>query len=383
MVKLTTKIASLKLFASYAIATYILVMLTSALNLFKGYVADTFYIAETLLIILTIILIIILTTEQTWKHHDLWRRIVEVLLLLMTLTGNVFTLLMFVSIRRYQRTSQIHSYNGWESFIRKTTRHRIAIIGLLILVYMLTLSIVSQFTFDTTLATKNQFNALLHGPSLAYPFGTDDFGRDLFTRVVVGTKLTFSISIISVIFGVLLGTIAGYFNHIDNLIMRILDVVFAIPSLLLAVAIIASFGASIPNLIIALSIGNIPSFARTMRASVLEIKRMKYVDAARITGENTWNIIWRYILPNAIAPMIVRFSLNIGVVVLTTSSLSFLGLGVAPDVAEWGNILRTGSNYLETHSNLAIVPGVCIMFVVLAFNFIGDAVRDALDPRIH
>lgn len=359
-------------------------MLTSALNLFKGYVADTFYIAETLLIILTIILIIILTTEQTWKHHDLWRRIVEVLLLLMTLTGNVFTLLMFVSIRRYQRTSQIHSYNGWESFIRKTTRHRIAIIGLLILVYMLTLSIVSQFTFDTTLATKNQFNALLHGPSLAYPFGTDDFGRDLFTRVVVGTKLTFSISIISVvIFGVLLGTIAGYFNHIDNLIMRILDVVFAIPSLLLAVAIIASFGASIPNLIIALSIGNIPSFARTMRASVLEIKRMKYVDAARITGENTWNIIWRYILPNAIAPMIVRFSLNIGVVVLTTSSLSFLGLGVAPDVAEWGNILRTGSNYLETHSNLAIVPGVCIMFVVLAFNFIGDAVRDALDPRIH
>ncbi|HCC5684057.1 ABC transporter permease [Staphylococcus aureus] len=375
MVKLTTKIASLKLFASYAIATYILVILTSALNLFKGYVADTFYIAETLLIVLTIILIIILTTEQTWKHHDLWRRIVEVLLLLMTLTGNVFTLLMFVSIRRYQRTSQIHSYNGWESFIRKTTRHRIAIIGLLILVYMLTLSIVSQFTFDTTLATKNQFNALLHGPSLAYPFGTDDFGRDLFTRVVVGTKLTFSISIISVviavIFGVLLGTIAGYFNHIDNLIMRILDVVFAIPSLLLAVAIIA------------LSIGNIPSFARTMRASVLEIKRMEYVDAARITGENTWNIIWRYILPNAIAPMIVRFSLNIGVVVLTTSSLSFLGLGVAPDVAEWGNILRTGSNYLETHSNLAIVPGICIMFVVLAFNFIGDAVRDALDPRIH
>ncbi|HDZ5797991.1 TPA: ABC transporter permease [Staphylococcus aureus] len=375
MAQLNSKIASLKLFASYAIATYILVILTSALNLFKGYVADTFYIAETLLIVLTIILIIILTTEQTWKHHDLWRRIVEVLLLLMTLTGNVFTLLMFVSIRRYQRTSQIHSYNGWESFIRKTTRHRIAIIGLLILVYMLTLSIVSQFTFDTTLATKNQFNALLHGPSLAYPFGTDDFGRDLFTRVVVGTKLTFSISIISVviavIFGVLLGTIAGYFNHIDNLIMRILDVVFAIPSLLLAVAIIA------------LSIGNIPSFARTMRASVLEIKRMEYVDAARITGENTWNIIWRYILPNAIAPMIVRFLLNIGVVVLTTSSLSFLGLGVAPDVAEWGNILRTGSNYLETHSNLAIVPGVCIMFVVLAFNFIGDAVRDALDPRIH
>ncbi|API78264.1 ABC transporter permease [Staphylococcus argenteus] len=387
MVKVTTKIASLKLFASYAIATYILVILTSALNIFKGYVADTFYIAETLLIILTIALIIIVVTESNWKRHVTWRRFIEVLLLLMALTGNVFTLLMFVSVRRYQRTSQIHSYNGWEAFIRKIVKHRIAIIGLFVLVYMLSLSIVSQFTFDTSLATKNQFNALLHAPSLAYPFGTDDFGRDLFTRVVVGTKLTFSISIISVIiaviFGVLLGTIAGYFNHIDNLVMRILDIVFAIPSLLLAVAIIASFGASIPNLIIALSIGNIPSFARTMRASVLEIKRMEYVDAARVTGENTWRIIWHYILPNAIAPMIVRFSLNIGVVVLTTSSLSFLGLGVAPDVAEWGNILRTGSNYLETHSNLAIVPGICIMFVVLAFNFIGDAVRDALDPKIH
>ena len=177
---------------------------------------------------------------------------------------------------------------------------------------MLTLSIVSQFTFDTTLATKNQFNALLHGPSPSLSVWYLMISVEtLFTRVVVGTKLTFSISIISVViavvFGVLLGTIAGYFNHIDNLIMRILDVVFAIPSLLLAVAIIASFGASIPNLIIALSIGNIPSFARTMRASVLEIKRMEYVDAARITGENTWNIIWRYILPNAIAPMIVRF----------------------------------------------------------------------------
>ncbi|RZI06272.1 ABC transporter permease, partial [Staphylococcus aureus] len=128
---------------------------------------------------------------------------------------------------------------------------------------------------------------------------------------------------------------------------------------------------------------NIPSFERTIRASIVGNNRMEFVDASRFTIENPCNIICRYILPNAIAPMIVRFSLNIGVVVFTTSSLSFLVLGVTPDVAEWGNILRTGSNYLETHSNLAIVPGICILFVGLAFNFIGDSVRDALDPSIN
>ena len=181
----------------------------------------------------------------------------------------------------------------------------------------------------------------------------------------------------------LLGTLAGYFTKADNGIMRILDVFFAIPSLLLAVAIIASFGASTTNLIIALSIGNIPSFARTMRANVLEVKRTEYVEAAIISGEQTPRILWSYIFPNALAPIIIRFSLNIGAVVLTTSGLSFLGLGVAPEVPEWGNILRTGSTYLETHSNLAIFPGLCIMLLVLAFNFIGDAVRDALDPKVQ
>lgn len=387
---MTTEIkkrTSLTLFAGYGIATYLVVFALSLLNLFKGYVVDTFYSFELLLFVLAIAIATIAITQSLWQQHAIWRKIVIVLLLLMTVTGNLFALLMLISVVRYNQTSARHIYNGWEVFINKVVTHRIAIVGLFVLVVMLTLSIVSPFTFDTELATKNQFDVLLHSPSLQYPFGTDDFGRDLFTRIVVGTKLTFTISIISVliavVFGVILGMIAGYFDRIDNLVMRILDVVFAIPALLLAVAIIASFGASTTNLIIALSIGNIPSFARTMRASVLEIKRLEYVDAARITGENTWDILRRYILPNAIAPMIVRFSLNIGVVVLTTSSLSFLGLGVAPDVAEWGNILRTGSNYLETHSNLAIVPGICIMLVVLAFNFIGDAVRDALDPKIH
>lgn len=385
--KLNQRRNSLQLFTICAVITYIAVILTACLNLFKGYVADTFYIAQIALIILTIVIAVLGFFAERFKGNTSLRWIAYIILVAATFTGNIFTLLMFVSILRYQRTSQYGIYNSWEAFVTKVKSNKIAIVSLVILIYLLTLSITGTYTFDTTLATQNQFNSLLQSPSWAHPFGTDDFGRDLFTRLVVGTKLTYFISIvsvvISVIFGMLLGMLAGYFTKADNTIMRILDVVFAIPALLLAVAIIASFGASTTNLIIALSIGNIPSFARTMRANVLEVKRTEYVDAARITGESQGRIMWSYILPNALAPMIVRFSLNIGVVVLTTSSLSFLGLGVAPEVPEWGNILRTGSNYLETHSNLAIFPGLCIMLLVLAFNFIGDAVRDALDPRIQ
>ncbi|MCG7338988.1 ABC transporter permease [Staphylococcus sp. ACRSN] len=380
-------IPSLLIFSVCAILTYTLVILIACINLFKGYVVDTFYITQFILIMLTIVVAFLGFGVNFWYEQKVLRYIGYSILIILTVTGNIFTLLMFISILRYKKTSELGIYNSWESFVNKMKANKIASVSVVILVFMITVSVMSKYLFDTTLATQNQFDELLKNPSPMHPFGTDDFGRDLFTRIVVGTKLTFFISIISVvistILGMFLGMIAGYFVKIDNLVMRILDIVFAIPSLLLAVAIIASFGASTTNLIIALSIGNIPSFARTMRANVLEVKRMEYVDAARITGEKTPRILWSYILPNSLSPMIVRFSLNIGVVVLTTSSLSFLGLGVSPEVPEWGNILRTGSNYLETHSNLAIFPGLCIMLLVLAFNFIGDAVRDALDPKIQ
>lgn len=378
---------TLKYFTLLSVVTFILVILTTCINMFKGYVADGFYLGVTILIVVTLLTLCIGLSYSKWQTNSIIRLLVYLFLLITTCTGNIFSLLMFITILRNEQTSKYGIYNSWENFIYKVRQNKIALIGMVILVYMLTLSITSIFTFDTSLATQNHFNALLQNPSWAHPFGTDDFGRDLFTRIIAGAKLTFFISIVSVIiaviFGMLLGTLAGYFTKADNGIMRILDVFFAIPSLLLAVAIIASFGASTTNLIIALSIGNIPSFARTMRANVLEVKRTEYVEAAIISGEQTPRILWSYIFPNALAPIIIRFSLNIGAVVLTTSGLSFLGLGVAPEVPEWGNILRTGSTYLETHSNLAIFPGLCIMLLVLAFNFIGDAVRDALDPKVQ
>lgn len=164
--------------------------------------------------------------------------------------------------------------------------------------------------------------------------------------------------------------------------MRVLDVLYAIPGILLAIAIIAAFGANTVNLILALSVGAIPTYARTMRASVLQVSTYEYVDAARAFGSSNAAVIFKHIVPNSLAPMIVKSTLTIGGAVISTSSLSFLGLGIEPHIPEWGNILKLGSTYLETNSYLAIFPGLAIIALVLSFNFLGDGLRDALDPKM-
>ena len=165
-------------------------------------------------------------------------------------------------------------------------------------------------------------------------------------------------------------------------IMRLLDVLYAIPDILLAVAIIAAFGANLVNLVIALSVSSIAVYARTVRATVLGLANSEFVEAARSCGARDWNIIFRHIIPNSMAPIIVRMTMGIGTAVLSTSSLSYLGLGVEPNMPEWGNILKIGSQYLETNPYLAIFPGLAIIILVLAFNFFGDGLRDAFDPKL-
>lgn len=165
--------------------------------------------------------------------------------------------------------------------------------------------------------------------------------------------------------------------------MRLLDILYAIPGILLAIAIIAAFGANTVNLILALSLGSIPTYARTMRASVLYVSTFEFVEAARALGYNNRTIIFKHIIPNSLAPMIIKSTLTIGGAVIATSSLSYLGLGVEPHIPEWGNILKLGSTYLETHSYLAIYPGLAIILLVLSFNFLGDGLRDALDPKLE
>lgn len=252
---------------------------------------------------------------------------------------------------------------------------------------MLALSICANLTFDYGIAVDNDYSMILQNPSLVYPFGTDDYGRCVFTRVVFGARISLTVGIfstaISIVVGILLGAIAGFYSGAtDNVIMRILDVFMAIPGLLLPIAIIAAFGTSTANITFALGVGAIPSYARTIRASVLQLQDSEFVEAARACGAKDNIIIFKHILPNSMAPLIIRATLGIGAGVTAVSSLSYLGLGIAPHIPEWGNILKAGSSYLESNPYMAIFPGFAIVILVLAFNFLGDGFRDALDPKL-
>lgn len=271
--------------------------------------------------------------------------------------------------------------------MEKITRNSTAVLGLFFILLMIMISITSRFTFDYALAVENNYSTILQSPSLVYPFGTDNFGRDVFSRIVFGARISllvgFASTVVPGLIGGFLGAIAGYYStRIDNWIMRLLDILYSIPGILLAIAIIAAFGANTVNLIIALSVGSIPTYARTMRANVLMVSNYDFVDSAKALGASDFSILFKQVVPNSLAPMIVKSTLTIGGAVIATSSLSYLGLGVEPHIPEWGNILKVGSTYLESNSYLAIFPGLAIILLVLSFNFLGDGLRDALDPKL-
>lgn len=376
-------------FAVYAFLTQIFIILISGLNLFKPYVVDTFVLAMggfillALLYLATAVLIAKFVTVDTAPK---WMLPLGIVLLIPTVTGNFFSLLLGITLIRKARNSDPSAVEKWQKTWNKILRNTMAVFGLFFIVFMFSLSVVSSWTFDYDFAVENNYAVLLQTPSLEYPLGTDNFGRDLFSRIVFGAQISlivgFSATIIPAIIGGALGAISGYYGkNTDNIIMRALDILYAIPGILLAIAIIAAFGANTTNLIIALSVGAIPTYARTMRANVLQISNYEFVESARALGANDRSIIFKHIVPNALAPMIVKATLTIGGAVISTSSLSFLGLGIEPHIPEWGNILKVGSTYLESHSYLAIFPGLCIMLLVLSFNFFGDGLRDALDPK--
>ncbi|MFD1781040.1 ABC transporter permease [Fredinandcohnia salidurans] len=376
--------------AYYMFLTQFVIFAISFFNLFKPYVSNLFIPSMTLLIlamVIELILIIILSrtdVEQGVKPLLKW---LGVVIFLIGFTGNFFGLILGYSLVMKSISSNASTIDKWNKFWISMTNNFTAMLGFLFIFLMFALSMASYGTFVSSFSTDNDYNALLLEPSLAHPFGTDNFGRDVFSRIVFGARISLVVglltTVIPLVIGGFLGAISGYYQKsVDNIIMRLLDVLYAVPGILLAIAIIAAFGSSTINLIIALSVGSIPTYARTMRANVLMVSNLEYVEAAKALGENEWKIIFKQIVPNAFAPMIVKASLTIGGAVIATSSLSFLGLGVEPHIPEWGNILKIGSMYLETNPYLAIFPGIAIILLVLSFNFLGDGLRDALDPKL-
>lgn len=377
------KVQAYQYFLAFAVLVDLTTLAISLLNLAKPTINSQFSFGIGILVMSLVMhsLLLFVSPKLSATQNKIGFHLSVLLLLVLALTGNVLSAL--AGYLLFQTRQPIHR----NSVLANITRHEVAMFGLYVITAILSLALTSYWTFDYSYAVENNYAAILQAPNWTYPLGTDNFGRDVFSRLIFGGRISLLVGLLATFvplsIGGFLGAVAGYYSQrIDQTIMRLLDILYAIPGILLAITIVTAFGSSTQNLILALSIGGIPGYARTMRASVLQVKQMEYIEAAHAVGVSDAKIILKHVLPNASAPMIIRSSLTVATAVISTSSLSYLGLGVESHIPEWGNILRIGSDYLETHPYLAIYPGLAIIALVLSFNFLGDGLRDALDPKM-
>ncbi len=269
---------------------------------------------------------------------------------------------------------------------RRFVKNKGALLGMgfivIVVVCALIPSVIAPFGFDDQLLSRR-----FQSPNGIHIFGTDEFGRDIFSRVVYGCRISLTLGLVSVtiscFLGIILGCIAGYYGKVvDNILMRIIDIMLSIPNILLAVSIVAALGTSFFNLILAIGIGAIPGYARVVRASILSVKEQEYIEAARSNGASDWRIITRHIIPNCMAPIIVQATMSIAAAVLQAAGLSFIGLGIMPPTPEWGSMLASGRAYIRDYWYVVTFPGLAIMLTVFSINLLGDGLRDALDPRL-
>ena len=284
------------------------------------------------------------------------------------------------------RASQYERQSQAKEIFHRLKKNKGAIVGLVIIAILILIIIASFFmpySWVTTMDMKNR----LAKPSWQHLFGCDDMGRDIFLRTLYGTRYSFSIgfgaTFFSAIIGVIIGSIAGYYSGIvDDILMRLTDILASIPAILLGMVVVYILGGSVLNVIFAVGVCSISHYIRIARASILAIRGQEYVEAAKAIGMSDLKIIFTQVLPNAISPIIVTFSATIGIAIIVSASLSFIGLGVAPPSPEWGALVSSGRNVLRTAPNVALLPGVFIMLTVLSFNILGDGLRDALDPKL-
>ena len=275
--------------------------------------------------------------------------------------------------------------------LRRLFRNKLALVGMVIIGIVVFVAIfapvLAKQTPDKNGTYKTYLRETKRPPSLEYPMGTDDLGRDMLSLIIYGSRISIRIGFFSVglaiIIGVILGALSGYFGGlIDAIIMRLMDIMLAFPSILLALVVVAVIGPGLLNAMIAVGIVSIPTYARITRASVISESSNEYVQASKALGANSFRILAQHILPNALSPIIVAASLGIATAILDAAGLGFLGLGAQPPTPEWGLLLSRNKSHIFTSPWMVIFPGVSIMFLVLGFNLIGDGLRDALDPRL-
>ena len=271
---------------------------------------------------------------------------------------------------------------------QRLVKNKMAMLGLAILVLLALCAIFADVIadYETKVVAQNIANRL-KGPSAEHWFGTDEFGRDIFARMVHGSRVSLVVGLISVsvslVAGGTLGALAGFYGgRVDNVIMRVMDIFLAVPSILLAITIVAALGTNLVNVMLAIGISGTPGFARIVRAAVMSVKDQEFVEASRAIGASNATIIFREIIPNCLAPIIVQSTLSVASAILSTASLSFIGLGVQPPDPEWGAMLSSGRNFLRDAVHLTLFPGLAIVVTILALNLLGDGLRDALDPRL-
>ena len=265
-------------------------------------------------------------------------------------------------------------------------RNKLAMVGLFILIVLVLVAIFADQIAPYGFAEQD-LASQFQPPSAEHWFGTDDLGRDIFSRVVYGSRISLKVGFISVgialVIGTLIGAVTGYYGgRIDIALMRFIDVLQSIPDILLAIAILAALGPGLANLMIAVGIAAIPGYARIVHSSVLSIRDMEFVEAAKANGSSDFRIILKHIIPNCMAPIIVQATLGVAYAIINAAGLSFIGLGLEPPTPEWGAMLSGGRDYIRDHWYMTIFPGLAIVTTIFALNVLGDGLRDALDPKL-
>jgi peptide/nickel transport system permease protein len=289
------------------------------------------------------------------------------------------------SISEFDETFHDKPENQWLEMWRSLIANRTALVSLVFIVFLVLVAVFGPYLTPYNPIETNMANAL-KVPSAQHWFGTDQLGMDIFSRVIAGTRVSLTVGLLAVsialTIGIILGSVSGYAGGwVDSVIMRVMDMMLAIPSILLAITLMAALGKGIDKAVIAIGLVSIPEYARIVRGNILSIKENDYIAAARVVGNSDFRIIFRHVLPNALSVIIVRATLGISSAVLDTAALGFLGMGVQPPQAEWGDMLGRARGFIFQAPHTLLYPGMAITMTVLAFNLLGDGLRDALDPK--